>query len=318
VSPATDSAPSSELAGPVFIGGTGRSGTHAMSRLLGKHSAYYYFRREMRFHTDRGGFPDLLSGAITADGFLANMRGKFWRRTGADGKPRGLSDKFTEDAYERALEAFRSEYDRDPHAACRALMHSLLDPLTWEAGRRVWIEQTPPTVAAARTLHAIFPGMKMIHMVRDGRDVACSVIRKDWGPSSVGSAIPWWEDRIRACHAATSGLPQERVLVMHLEDLVDLRRPRMYQRTLNFLGVEDEKPMRRFFRGRMPPEAANLGRWRSELSEPEQEKISRQYRESLERMAKDGVSTAPSLARAGFDDPRPSGARAWLGRATAR
>lgn len=298
---------------PVFVGGTGRSGTHAMARMLGRHSAYHYFSREMRFHTDRGGFPDLLRGEIDAEEFVANMRGRFWRRTGADGEPRGLYAKFDRRTYDEALDRFLIECEQDVRRACERLMHALVDPVAQEAGKPAWIEQTPPNVVAAETLHAIFPRMKLIHMIRDGRDVACSVVRKPWGPSSVTSAIGWWEERIRACHAATSRIPRESYLVIHLEDLAERKRPRTYKRVLGFLGIEDERSMRRYFRRAITADAANVGRWRRELSESDQRKVDRLYRRSIERLKEDGIGTAPGPRRYA-DEPEPE-QDSWLRRA---
>ena len=304
-------------ANPVFVGGTGRSGTHAMARLLGKHSLLYYFRREMRFHTDRGGYPDLLAGRIGPDRFVANMRGHFWSRTGADGLPRGLRDKFSEETWSEALEAFRREYDDDPAAACRALMHRLLDPLALKAGKATWIEQTPPTAAAAPTLYRVFPDMKLIHMVRDGRDVACSVVRKSWGPASEMSALAWWEDRIRRAHVATRQIPNDRFEVVYLEQLVSEHRgARIYRKLLRFLGIEDEPAMRHFFRRRMTPETASVGRWRRDLSEADQRRLERAYWKSIKRLKQDGIRTAPGFRHAGLDeDTEPE---SWLTRTISR
>jgi hypothetical protein len=301
-----------DLDRPLFVGGTGRSGTHAMARLLGRHSAYYYFSREMRFHTDRGGFPDLLAGRTSPESFLEAMRGPFWHRIGADGQPRGLYAKFSQEAYEAALEEFGRRATADPRDACRALMHSLLDPLAADAGKETWIEQTPPTVMVADTLYEVFPRMKMIHMVRDGRDVACSVLRKAWGPDSLTGAISWWEDRLRRCHEATRDLPGERVLHIHLEDLVENARQDTYERVLDFLGVEDEPPTRRFFKRRMTPEAASIGRWRTDVAPSDMDKLNRAYRRSLERMERDGIPLAPTLERA--DLPPEEGERSLLSR----
>jgi hypothetical protein len=300
---------------PVFVGGTGRSGTHAMARMLGQHSAYHYFSREMRFHTDRGGFPDLLSGELGPEEFVANMRGRFWRRTGADGEPRGLYAKLDRQAYDGALERFLRDYEEDVRRACERLMHALVDPVARKAGKPTWIEQTPPTVAAAETLHAIFPQMKIIHMVRDGRDVACSVIRKPWGPASVTGAIDWWDERMRECHAATSRIPAESYYIVHLEDLAERKRPRTYKRVLRFLGIEDETRIRRYFRREISAEAANVGRWKTELSESEQRKVNRLYRRTIEQLKADGITGAPGLGRAGFSqEPEPED-DSWLRRA---
>ena len=45
----------------VFIGGTGRSGTHAMARLLGHHSRFADVPIEARFHCNKRGMPDPVS-----------------------------------------------------------------------------------------------------------------------------------------------------------------------------------------------------------------------------------------------------------------
>ena len=285
-------------ADPVFVGGTGRSGTHAMGRLLAEHSAFFYFRREMRFHTDRDGFPDLLAGRITSDQFADAMLGRFWQRVGRDGRTRGLYNKLPRDRYEAAVERFRGAYAADPHAACRDLMNDLLDPLVEEAGKATWLEQTPPTAAVADTLHAIFPSMKLLHMVRDGRDVACSVVPKGTGPDSMRRAIQRWELRLRAGHAATSRIPADRYLVVHLEDLVLGDRDAMHERLMSFLGVEPERRVREWLDEHITPEAANLGRWRRDLPEAEQRQVSRLYRRALESMERDGVTSAPRLADA--------------------
>ena len=55
--------------GPVFIGGTGRSGTHAIASLLGRHSQLADVPIEARFHCNKRGMPDLLEGRITLRSF---------------------------------------------------------------------------------------------------------------------------------------------------------------------------------------------------------------------------------------------------------
>ena len=45
----------------LFIGGTGRSGTHALAQLLGRHSRFADVPIEARFHCNKRGMPDLLA-----------------------------------------------------------------------------------------------------------------------------------------------------------------------------------------------------------------------------------------------------------------
>jgi len=67
-------------AGPppiVFVGGTGRSGTHVVAKMLGRHSFYRNINNEVRFHCNPRGYPDLLAGSVSLDEFLKKLR-KFW------------------------------------------------------------------------------------------------------------------------------------------------------------------------------------------------------------------------------------------------
>lgn len=41
-------------------------------------------------------------------------------------------------------------------------------------------------------MEEIFPGSKYIHIIRDGRGVAKSIIPLNWGPSAVETAAYWW------------------------------------------------------------------------------------------------------------------------------
>ena len=42
----------------------------------------------------------------------------------------------------------------------------------------------------------LLPGAKFIHMIRDGRDVACSVVLEKWGPDEHFEALEWWRKRL--------------------------------------------------------------------------------------------------------------------------
>src|SRR5436190_6294998 len=61
----------------VFVGGTGRSGTHVVARFLGRHNKIAAIPVECRFHTEPGGFPGLLAGEVSKEKFIRRMGG-FW------------------------------------------------------------------------------------------------------------------------------------------------------------------------------------------------------------------------------------------------
>ena len=156
----------------VFVGGTGRSGTHVVAKLVGRHSGYENISNEVRFHCDPGGFPDLLSGAVNPDEFVAKLRGTWWRRVQTF-QVRGLHRNVPRKRFERAVDEFRDRFEDDPLAACRALFFDLLGPIAEEAEKPGLVEMSCDTVAQGPALLRIFEGARFIHSVRDGRDARC-------------------------------------------------------------------------------------------------------------------------------------------------
>src|SRR4051794_41312794 len=73
----------------VFVGGTGRSGTHVIARLLGQHSRYEMIPIECRFHCNPSGLADVVTGRATPEEFVAKLRKFWWHRVRHGGRPPG-------------------------------------------------------------------------------------------------------------------------------------------------------------------------------------------------------------------------------------
>ncbi len=56
----------------------------------------------------------------------------------------------------------------------------------------------------------------------------------------------------------------------------------------------------------MTADRANLDRWRTDIDEAEQEKLTHDYGKALERLVADGIAVAPDLATRGIADLEPS------------
>ena len=119
----------------VFVGGTGRSGTHILGRLLGEHGTYADVPIEARFHCNKRGLPDLLEGRVSFGGFMEKLRDFWWHRIRVDEQPRGLYSLMYRSAFDSALERFESSYHSEPIAASRRLYLDLLWPLAEEEGK---------------------------------------------------------------------------------------------------------------------------------------------------------------------------------------
>jgi hypothetical protein len=246
---------------PVFVGGTGRSGTTVTGRLIGAHPAYHVIPREIRFLTDRGGLCDVVEGTATPRGFEARMRRGGFDSSDHSGPHSVLGDAVIEDALDR----LRVEARVDRLAAASAFVHRLLGPLAEAAGASGWVEMTPGNARLAPTLLRLFPDMRLIHSERDGRDVACSVVPLAWGPDDLDKALEWWAESLRQTRAALARLPPGRAHVLRMEALVADDREREYARLLMFLGLAYDPAMRRYFDDHVSAERAHVGRWRTDV-----------------------------------------------------
>ncbi|MBA2763230.1 MAG: sulfotransferase [Thermoleophilaceae bacterium] len=303
---------------PMFVGGTSRSGTHAMARLVGEHSRFRYIYREVRFHADQGSLPDLLAGDTTMDEFLAQMRGHWWKRERPGDRVGGLHGIIDEAPFERLLAEFERSFEDDPKDACRRLIRGILDPVAERAGKPSWIEQSTRNVARGPVLLDLFPAMKLIHTYRDGREVACSVVNRPWGPNDVPKALKRWERQLRVIDSGASRMPADKLMVVNLEDMVRLDREGSYRRLLDFLEIEDEPGMREYFDSKMTADRANLDRWRTDIDEAEQEKLTHDYGKALARLVGDGIAVAPELARRADLEPTAGGTGSRLRRRLGR
>jgi hypothetical protein len=106
---------------------------------------------------------------------------------------------------------------------------SYVDLLTWlveafaeDRGveANTWVDHTPENVNYAPRLLALFPQAEIVHIVRDGRAVANSILPLDWGPNTVIKAAPWWRDAVQEGLDLESRLPEGQILRVRYEDLV--------------------------------------------------------------------------------------------------
>lgn len=298
----------------LFIGGTGRSGTHVLSHLLSNHSRYTRVPIEARFHVNPSGFPDLLSGQVTREQFLRKMKRFWWRRIRAGEvapvvarrlafgrKVRGLHKVVPKERFEAALAEFESAAPGDLDTACRNLFLDLLWPLATEGGKPGLIEMSCFTIAEAPTLARLFPEAKLIHTVRDGRDAGSSKVskrQKRSHPRDGVEGLRWWEGRMRKIEDGVRQVPPEKLLTVSLDELVDGDRESVYGQILEFTGIEDEETMRSFFEGEMSASAAHKERWREGLTPEAQADLEREYAKTLERLEREEFHCAPQLRRA--------------------
>jgi hypothetical protein len=88
-------------------------------------------------------------------------------------------------------------------------------------GKDRWGDKTPNYALDLRLLAGLFPEARFIHLVRDGRNVAMSLLDVPWWPNTLTEAAQVWSHWTRAARAAGRDLGPERYLEIRYEELVD-------------------------------------------------------------------------------------------------
>lgn len=266
-----------------------------LARLIGRHSRYACVPMEARFHAEPEGLPGLLVGRVTPEEFASRMRGHWWQRIDTSGREAGLDQIATRELFDAALEEFEHAVRGDPAGAGATLVRRLLGAVADAEGKPCWVEMTPLTALNATSLLRLFPDMKIVHMVRDGRDVAASVARLwGWDPDE---ALEWWLRRVRRVFVEQRALPAGTMLTLRLERLVVSDRERSYAALLEFLRLEDEAEMRRFFEEGVSPARMRTGLWNERISEPHGLRLADRYREMLAELEDEVGELASELTR---------------------
>lgn len=190
---------------PVFVGGCERSGTTLLAARLAAHPQVVavpesQFVVELLRDPPPGPF-----GAAVPERVLAHWRFLLW------------------------------ELDLDAHevaglARCASvgeLASALADHYAVRAGGRprgsvtAWVDHTPWNLRHAVLLAEAMPEARFVHIVRDGRAVAASVMPLAWGPNDALAAAHWWTENVALALVAEQRLGPGRVLRIRYEDLVD-------------------------------------------------------------------------------------------------
>ncbi len=276
---------------PIFVGGTGRSGTTVVGRLIGQYPRHHLIDIEVKVHCIPGGLVDVVEGRRDPEAFVQDLRDNWYFRSW-DGGGRGLHWLHSGREIHRMCERFLERADQDLDEAGRLFVHELLDPLP-PVDRDHWVEMSPPNALVMPTLARWFPLARFVHTVRDGRDVVASVLTQPWGPTTWDDGLAWWADGMRRADAGTKTIGEDKVHVIHLADLVGEAAEDVHTSLVDFLGVKESEGVRNYRRHRILAGRANVDRWARDLSDSERQRIGDSYEALLGQLHADGVTCLP-------------------------
>jgi hypothetical protein len=204
----------------VFLVGAQRSGTTWLQHLLGAH-------------------PQIATPQETDlfDRYVAS-----WLRTWRSQVP-GPGDE--PGRRQRGLPAVLSdaEFDRILRDAVQEVYRAALE---LKPGATVVLDKNPNHTYHVEDAARLLPGLSVVHLLRDGRDAASSMMRaarRDWGrgwaPADVDGAAELWRELVEAGRAARGHAA--RYVEVRYEELRSDEAPRVLRELFDFCGVEPDE-----------------------------------------------------------------------------
>jgi Sulfotransferase family len=188
-------------------------------------------------------------------------------------------------------------------------------------GKRLVGDKTPHYVRSLPTLHSLWPKARIVHLIRDGRDVALSVLawRKvterggsvarfpSFRDDPVGTVACWWEWLVRLGREDGAALGPDTYAEVRYESLVS-RPAAECERLCRFLGVAYDGAMLSFHEGReqADPEldakkawrrvTPGLRNWRSEMRPADVERFEETAGSLLDELGYGRAGASPETA----------------------
>jgi hypothetical protein len=213
-----------------FVVGAGRSGTTLLRAILDSHPSLAvahesHFFGEMlqarrRYET---------AGTLNTQAFLEHLSRGAWL-----------------ERHELSLADLDEELARHPAANVPDAIRRVFQAYAQARGKPLYGNKTPDHVLHIEQIAAAFPEARFIHIVRDGRDVALSLVDKGWGPQNVGEAALYWSRHVQAGRHAGAALASGRYVEVSYETLVDSPEPTV-SGLCDFLDLDMDERMLRYY-----------------------------------------------------------------------
>lgn len=221
----------------IFIGGTGRSGTTILGKILSYHPDIAYLG-ESKIITNGGCLYDFMEETVDFDTFTATLM-----RSEADVayalELRGydeLKPQFT--GQHLVMIAAKAFPDKIPTTAgAREFLEAIFGTIQKTTRKLHWMEKSPHVVRRLDLMQHIYPTLRMVHTLRDPRDVYCSAKQYQWGPQDPEYFIGWYKRVMEPALEYHLYLPSDNCLAVSLETLTAAPRETL-RAIVDFIGLE--------------------------------------------------------------------------------
>ena len=116
--------------------------------------------------------------------------------------------------------AFRARVEALPELGAGPVARAFFELYAEGQGKPRWGDKSPPYVTAMPAIHDALGEARFIHLIRDGRDVAVSLMARDWGAHNPRRIARRWASEVRAGREACAVLGGDVCLEVRYERLV--------------------------------------------------------------------------------------------------
>ena len=214
----------------IFIGGTGRSGTTILSKIIAQDKNVLNFG-ESRFLVDFPTTRDYLNNEeILSKKYMDYMQ-KGVRHGLIKINPWINNVEYTKNALAAySIKRIHKLNNPDFKKVVNGFYKFGLDA----SGRSIIIEKTPHNIIITDILNKIFDDLKFIHVLRDPRDTYCSIKNVKWGPNNSDEFIIWYNELMNKAYEMKDDI--EDYLIVSLEDIICSNT--LIKEIFEFVGIE--------------------------------------------------------------------------------
>jgi hypothetical protein len=275
---------------PIFVGGTGRSGTTITLELLAQHSKVYGSNPlEIHLLTHNDGLLDSLD-SLDLTKFKNKIEDTWLKQTK---QTAGLYSSILKEDMDLMIKELDHNFKANPVNAIRVFyLNTFIKQQTIKDGSIYFGDSTPSTIRFSDKIKKIFPESKFINMYRDGRDSAYSMYKMRDNFSILGEkneidALRLWHKRMSDGNKALTNIDKESYISLRVEDLVSNDRDSSIKKILNFLNIEKEDEFINFFNNEVTEKSMSVGDWKNNLKNWKE--FDNTYTEMINNLNKQGI-----------------------------